>query len=158
MSPSDRRYDLSAITPSRNPRWIGSGGVSGSSRDRCRATESPAYLIAFKDQSTKPLIGPDGKTGEFDPRRAGCRLVVDDGLSQKLATIAGAGISSNSLWSVHQEIANGSLVRVLPDYEVDDRSVLWLVYPKSNILTVKVRTFIDFLLDKIGKSPVWLEP
>ena len=88
---------------------------------------------------------------------AGCRLILDDGHSQKLATIAGAGISQNSLWSVHREIADGALIRVLPDYEVDDRSVLWLVYPSSNVLTVKVRTFIDFLLDKIGKSPVWLE-
>ncbi len=111
--------------------------------------------IAFKDQSPKQLIGRDGAAGRFDPRQAGCRLVVDDGLSQKLATIAGAGISVNSLWSVHREITDGALIRVLPEYEVDDRSVLWLVYPKSNVLTAKVRTFIDFLLEKIGKAPVW---
>ena len=115
-------------------------------------------LIAFRNQSPIQLIGRDGDSGYFDPRRAECRLVVDDGLSQKLATIAGAGISRNSLWSVHREIANGSLVRVLPEYRVNDQSALWLVYPKSNVLTVKVRTFIDFLLDKIGKSPVWTEP
>ena len=115
-------------------------------------------LVAFKDQSPRRLIGRGGQTGQFDPRQAGCRLVVDDGLSQKLATIAGAGISMNSLWSVHREIADGSLVRVLPDYEVDDQSVLWLVYPKSNVLTAKVRVFIDFLLEKIGKAPVWEAP
>lgn len=112
-------------------------------------------LIAFKDRSPKPLTGPGGKTAEFDPRAGRCQLILDDGLSQKLATIAGAGISTNSLWSVHRELASGSLVRVLPDYTVDDKSVLWLVYPKSNVLTVKVRIFIDFLLEKIGKKPVW---
>ena len=106
----------------------------------------------------KPLIDRDGNTGRFDPRRAGCRLVVDDGLSQKLATIAGAGISMNSLWSGHHEIANGSLVRVLPDYEIDGRSVLWLVYPKSNVLTAKVRIFIDFLLENIGNPSIWTRP
>jgi DNA-binding transcriptional LysR family regulator len=89
---------------------------------------------------------------------AGCRVVVDDGLSLKIATISGAGISMNSLWSAHREIAGGSLVRVLPDYQIDDQAALWLVYPKSNVLTAKVRVFIDFLLDRIGKSPPWIDP
>ncbi|CAM2070799.1 LysR family transcriptional regulator [Sulfidibacter corallicola] len=118
---------------------------------------SEHQLIAFKDQSPKELMGPGGASGQFDPRQAGCRLVVDDGLSQKLVTVAGAGISVNSLWSVHRELATGSLVRVLPEYVVNDHSVLWLVYPKSNVLTTKVRVFMDFLLDKIGKSPTWVQ-
>ena len=63
----------------------------------------------------------------------------------------------NSLWSVYRELADGSLVRVLPDYWVDDQAALWLVYPKSNVLTAKVRIFIDFLLTKIGNTPAWAE-
>ena len=51
----------------------------------------------------------------------GRRLVVDDGLSQKPGTIAGAGISVNSLWSVYGEITDGKASRVLPDYEVSDQ-------------------------------------
>jgi len=115
-------------------------------------------LVAFRDQSPRKLIGPKHATGMFEPRQSECRLVVDDGLSQKLATLAGAGISINAQWSVHREILNGSLIRVLPKYQVDDQSALWLVYPKSNVLSAKVRTFIDFLLEKIGKSPVWAQP
>jgi DNA-binding transcriptional LysR family regulator len=114
-------------------------------------------LIAFKEMSPIQLLGRDGKTGQFNPRLVGCRLIVDDGLSQKIATIAGAGISMNALWSVHRELADGSLLRVLPDYKVDDQAALWLVYPKSNVLTAKVRIFIDFLLEKIGKAPEWTE-
>ena len=114
-------------------------------------------LIAFKEQSQIQLVGRDGKAGQFNPRLAGCRLIVDDGLSQKIATIAGTGISMNALWSVHRELADGSLVRVLPDYKVDDQTALWLLYPKSNVLTAKVRIFIDFLLEKIGNAPVWTE-
>lgn len=116
------------------------------------------HLIAFKDQSPIQLLGRDNKAAWFNPRQAGCRLTVDDGLSQKIATIAGAGISMNALWSVHRELADGLLVRVLPDYKVDDQTALWLVYPKSNVLTAKVRIFIDFLLDKLGNAPVWAEP
>lgn len=113
-------------------------------------------LIGFRNQSPRKLKGPGGISGQFDPRGAHCRIVIDDGVSQKIATIAGAGISMNSLWSVHREIANGSLVHILREYEVDDQSALWFVYPKSNILTAKVRIFIDFLLEKIGSSPAWL--
>ncbi|MEM7461586.1 MAG: LysR family transcriptional regulator [Pseudomonadota bacterium] len=113
-------------------------------------------LIAFKDLTAKTLRRSDEVDGVFDPRQDNCRLIVDDGLSQKLATIAGLGISVNSLWSVYQELREGSLVRVLPEHDVDDQSVLWLVYPKTNVLSPKVRVFIDFLVEKIGRSPKWL--
>lgn len=112
-------------------------------------------LIGFKDQGRRQLTDRKGNSGSFHPREAACRLIVDDGFNQKVATIAGAGISINSLWSVHEEIADGSLIRVLPDYEVDDRSALWLVYPSSNVLTAKVRVFIDFLVERIGELPAW---
>ena len=113
------------------------------------------HLIAFKASSPVHLVGADGSVGHFNPRLAQCRLIVDDGLSQKVATIAGAGISMNSLWSVHRELADGTLVRVLPEYKVDGHVALWLVYPKSNVLTAKVRIFIDFLINQIGDMPVW---
>lgn len=112
-------------------------------------------LIAFQDHEPRPLDGPEGPDGHFDPRGGRCQLIFDDGLSQKVATMAGAGISVNSLWSVHAELAAGSLVRVLPEHRVADDSVLWLVYPKTNVLSAKVRVFMDFLLTRIGRTPVW---
>lgn len=112
-------------------------------------------LIAFRDSSARRLVRRDGTVARYDPRASGCRLTIDDGLGQKLATLAGAGISMNSLWSGHAELTSGELVRVLPGYTVDDASVLWLVYPKSNVLTAKVRVFIDFLLERIGENPAW---
>lgn len=114
-------------------------------------------LIGFRNQLPKTLTGEDGARSQFDPGESNCRMVVDDGLSQKIATVSGAGISMNSLWSVHREIADGRLVQILPAYQIDDQVALWLVYPKTNVLTAKVRVFIDFLLEKIGKAPPWLE-
>lgn len=113
-------------------------------------------LIAFKGRSIKALKAKtSSQRGSFDPNTTSCRLVLDDGLSQKNATIAGAGISINSLWSVHQELRDGTLIRILTDYQVDEQTALWLVYPKSNVLTAKVRLFIDFLLQRIASQPVW---
>lgn len=112
-------------------------------------------LIAFKSLTRSPLFGKDGRTGTFEPRTASCNLVFDDGLSQKIATVAGAGISVNSRWSVHQDLIEGRLVHVLPDYHASQDTALWLVYPKANVLSAKVRVFMDFLLERIGKSPIW---
>lgn len=51
-------------------------------------------------------------------------------------------------------MAQSQLIRVLPDYEIADKTALWLVYPKSNVLSSKVRVFMDFLLERVAKSPV----
>ena len=112
-------------------------------------------LVAFKDQLVRPLVGPDGQAGAFDPQKAECQIVVDDGMTQKIAPLAGAGISVNSLWNVHEELSDGRLIRVLPGFELDADTAIWLVYPKTNILSPKVRVFMDFLLEKIGTCDVF---
>lgn len=112
-------------------------------------------LIAFKDLAARPLLGPGGITSVFDPHVADCRLVLDDGLSQKIATLNGAGISINSLWSVHRELQDGQLVRVLPEWSAQTVSALWLVYPKANVLSLKVRVFLDFLLEHFADGKAW---
>lgn len=73
----------------------------------------------------------------------------------RIAATAGVGICMSSVWNVHAELQEGSLVRVLPDFEIEDQAAIWLVYPKSNVLTAKVRVFIDYLIEKIGHSPGW---
>lgn len=112
-------------------------------------------LVAFKDMSPRALISRDETEAAFDPRGARSRLMVDDGLSLKIATIGGAGISLNSLWSIHAELRSGLLVPVLPTWGAKENSALWLVYPKSNVMSVKVRVFMDFLLEKYRGGRAW---
>lgn len=100
------------------------------------------------------MIGPNGQKEVLDPSTAECRLVLDYGLPQKLATIEGAGISLNSLWSVDNELGSGDLVLFLPGYELADKTVLWQVYPKSNVLLPKVRVSMDFFNRKGCESRV----
>ena len=103
----------------------------------------------------RKLVSTNDRTCTFPPPAGNNRVVCDDGASLRVATEAGAGIAMGSLWSLHRELKKGSLVRVLPDYEVNDGSAIWLVYPKSNVLTAKVRVFIDFLIEHIGSPPIW---
>lgn len=112
-------------------------------------------MIAFKSTAPSHLKSVDGRVGVFDPSSGECRLIIDDGLAHKQATIAGSGIALHSIWSVHQELSNGSLVRVLNQYQLAEETVLWLLYPKANVLSAKVRVLIDFLLAHIGQNPPW---
>ncbi len=83
------------------------------------------------------------------------RVTCDDGASMRIAAKAGVGISMSSIWNVYYELKEGTLVHVLEDYQGDDQAAIWLVYPKSNVLTPKVRVFIDYLVESIGNPPVW---
>ncbi|WP_192022723.1 LysR family transcriptional regulator [Shewanella sp. WPAGA9] len=112
-------------------------------------------LIVFKDAKGRKLISAvqdDQNEYVFPPVNGRIRLNCDDGTSMKLATVAGAGISMNSYWSVAEDIKQGSLIRILPDYNIDDHTAIWLVYPKANALSAKVRVFIDFLVEKLGAA------
>lgn len=111
-------------------------------------------LVIFGDMK-RELTAPQGRQCQFPPSHAKTRVKCDDGANTRLATLAGIGISMSSIWSIHNELRDGKLIRVLPDYEVNDGSAVWLVYPKSNVLTAKVRVMIDFLVEKIGKPPIW---
>ncbi len=113
-------------------------------------------FVAFRDLEPKELVHTNGTRARFDPRNTAHHLILNDGLSQKLTTLDGAGISINSLWAVHKELDKGTLVRVLADYEMDSNPALWLIYPKSNVVSAKVRVFMDFLIEHIGRSPTWL--
>lgn len=116
------------------------------------AALSEHKLIAFKDLRPRALIGSDGAPFAFDPAHSKGQLIMDDGLSQKLATLAGAGISLNSRWSVHEELSSGALVQVLPGVEGTEGTVLWLAYPKTNVLSPKVRVFMDYLIGSFQQN------
>jgi len=111
-------------------------------------------LIAFKDIEPRTLVSQDGTQAQFDPKHAAHYLIVNDGLTQKLTTLDGGGISINSIWAVQKELSNGSLTRILPDFELANKPALWLIYPKSNVVSAKVRVFMDFLIEHFGRQNV----
>lgn len=111
-------------------------------------------LIAFRDLEPRTLVSTAGTQALFAPKRAAQYLILNDGLTQKLTTLDGAGISINSFWAVQNEIESGTLSHVLPDYELANKPALWLIYPKSNVVSAKVRVFMDFLIDHLGRANV----
>lgn len=113
-------------------------------------------LLVFQNAKPRKLVGNNTKlVYSFPPVKSKPRVICDDGTSMRIAAKEGLGICMSSIWNIYTELQEGTLVRILPEYEIQDKSAVWLVYPKSNILTAKVRVFIDFLVEKIGDPPIW---
>jgi DNA-binding transcriptional LysR family regulator len=69
----------------------------------------------------------------------------------RLGTLAHMGISIIPEGIVAADLENGSLVRVLGDYAIDDPDVkVSIVYPGRQYLPAKTRAFIDYTLEHMG--------
>ncbi|GAB5489752.1 MAG: LysR family transcriptional regulator [Parasphingorhabdus sp.] len=112
-------------------------------------------IIAFRQLNNSFDLVQDDERITVTMRSNPTRIKLDDGTSQRLVTEAGMGISLNARWNVDCSLRDGSLVEVLSKWRVDSDRAVWLVYPKSNVLTAKVRVLIDFLVEKIGHAPPW---
>lgn len=69
---------------------------------------------------------------------------ADNGDIIRQAAVAGAGIAFQPCFIVGADLAAGTLVRILDDWQSADMGV-YAVYPSRKHLSAKVRTFVDFL-------------
>jgi DNA-binding transcriptional LysR family regulator len=70
------------------------------------------------------------------------------------AAVRGRGIALLPTFIAGAELQTGRLCTVLADYKVPDIAV-YAIYPETRHLSVKVRLFIDFLVERFGGRPYW---
>jgi DNA-binding transcriptional LysR family regulator len=70
------------------------------------------------------------------------------------AAVRGRGIALLPTFIAGAELQTGSLCTVLADYKVPEIAV-YAIYPETRHLSVKVRLFIDFLVERFGGRPYW---
>ncbi len=92
-----------------------------------------------------PLDGPEGRV--VVPVQA--KLVVDHDEPLLHAALAGMGIILQPLEIVRAALADGSLVRLLPDYEAPSRP-MHVLYAPDRRITPKLRSFLDFSMEVFG--------
>ncbi len=73
------------------------------------------------------------------------RLRINHGHALKNAALAGLGIIMQARVLLQTELDQGRLVQLFPDLEIPDRTV-HLLYPQNQLITPKLRCFIDFIL------------
>jgi DNA-binding transcriptional LysR family regulator len=82
------------------------------------------------------------------------RLRANNGDVLRIAALQGQGVALGPTFILGEDIRAGTLVRLLPDYTPPEVG-LYAVYPPSRHLSVKVRSFVDFLVTRLGGEPEW---
>lgn len=75
----------------------------------------------------------------------------ESGLYLTELALKGAGVAVRSLWDVEGLIANGKLIQLLPNHPIESFGNLYAVIPTKRLMTVRVRTFLDFLMARIAQ-------
>jgi DNA-binding transcriptional LysR family regulator len=96
------------------------------------------------------FTGPDG----VEAVRVSGRLNANNGDILRLAALRAEGIVVQPTFLIGDDLASGNLVPILPGFAPDEL-VIQAVYPHRRHLSVKVRSFIDFLVGRFGQDPEW---
>jgi DNA-binding transcriptional LysR family regulator len=95
----------------------------------------------------------DRKGGELAQRVQG-RFESNQGELLRDAAVAGLGIALHSVWHVHEQLRDGRLQVLLPDYPIATTGI-HAVMPQRRLVPPRVRAFVDFLAERLGEDPPW---
>ncbi|MDE1183432.1 LysR family transcriptional regulator [Paraburkholderia sp.] len=80
---------------------------------------------------------------------------VNNTMMVRLAALAGMGVAMLPLTMVADDFAEGTLTRIMTNYQADDpESKVSIVYPSRQYLPSKTRSFIDYTVEYFGQDVV----
>jgi DNA-binding transcriptional LysR family regulator len=97
------------------------------------------------------FTGPDGQP-HVQKIRYGFH--TNNGDTARAAAIGGIGITWQPTFIIGQDIKEGRLIPVLPDYRLPDIDIL-AAYPSRRHLSAKVRMMVDYLAGAFAGVPAW---
>ena len=83
-----------------------------------------------------------------------CRITANNMQMLLGAALAGAGVAYGPTFVFGEYLARGELVALLPAYRASELTIQ-AVYPSTRHVPLKVRQFIDHLVDTFGDQPPW---
>lgn len=81
-------------------------------------------------------------------------LRLNNGDAMREAAIAGYGVTCLPAFVIHNAVATGRLVPLLSPFEKPLIN-MYAVYPARRNAPAKVRTFVEFMLERFGDHPYW---
>jgi DNA-binding transcriptional LysR family regulator len=115
---------------------------------------SHACLLLKQNDEDVGLWRLTDARGQSRAIRVRAALASNDGEVIKQWALAHAGIMMRSQWDSADEIANGSLIRVLAQWKLPDAPVSALVAQRRG-LSSRARAFIEFLTARFTPTPPW---
>ena len=122
------------------PAWIRRHGLPQTPED---AAAHAAVLPSYTDLSRLTCT----RGGESATLALNSALQSNSTLMLRELLLAGSGIGYLPHWLAQDDLAAGRLVQLLPEWELH-RITLHAAYPDRRHLSAKVRSFIDFLVEK----------
>jgi DNA-binding transcriptional LysR family regulator len=95
----------------------------------------------------------DGPDGSMSIQLKGT-LQANNGDALCAAAVAGGGIAILPTFIAGSDILAGRLMTILPQYRIPEIAI-YALYPPGRHLSVKVRSFVDFLVPRFGERPSW---
>lgn len=115
--------------------------------------EPPHQIVGFKSARTGRVLPSTLRRGQEVVRLEGrTRLMVDDGNAYVAAAQAGLGALWLPDYMARPQMARGELVALFPDWQVDPMP-LYVAYPPNRHVSLKLRIFIDWVVDLLRQPP-----
>jgi DNA-binding transcriptional LysR family regulator len=143
-----RKLGEARLVPCASPDYIAKRGAPAAPEDLARHN-CLTYEYALRDVWTFR----DAAGRERTVRVAGS-LNSNNGDLNAAAAVQGVGIALEPDFIVNSELKSGKLVPVLESFEAP-ASPIYAVYPSRRFLPVKVRAFVDFLVERFTGAKRW---
>lgn len=129
-----------------SPAYLAEHGAPESLDDLRRHAQ-----LAAENQSTWRLEGPEGAV----VFRARSRVRTNSSEVARELALAGVGVALRSTWDVGDELRDGRLQVVLPQYAGSSDVAIFALTAGRARAETRVRAFIDFLSGLYGDVPKW---
>jgi LysR family transcriptional regulator, transcriptional activator for dmlA len=96
------------------------------------------------------LTSGKGRSATTESIKTRGNLATNDGEIAVNWALDGHGILMRAEWDIARYLQSGRLVQVLPDYYTPDADI-YAIYPQRHQLAARVRVFVDFISDTLGR-------
>ena len=109
-------------------------------------------MICYSNAPNPALWSFSDKAGRSGSLNMPAKLYANSASMMKEACLAGVGVSLLPQFCCVQELKEGRLVHLLPDYNLTPARGIYVIYPDKNFVPLKVRMFIDMLQEHYKKG------
>ncbi|KAF1035325.1 LysR family transcriptional regulator [Burkholderia sp. Ac-20384] len=132
-----------------SPAYLRARGVPETPRDLSRHN-----CLGFTGLATYPAWKlSNGSQTEAVTVRG--NLSSNENSTLLLAAVRGVGIVAGGDWLMSRDLASGRLVRVLPQWHLDERSGVYLVTPSIKHTPAKLKLFKQWIEAQFTPKPPW---
>ncbi len=131
-----------------SPRYLAEHGAPAHPRELL----SRSTVVYGHGQGAVPVRFDDGEHQLDVPLSSRCAANSIELVRQ--LTLGGLGIGAVPRILIHDDLATGRLVRILPRWSNDGSQPIFVVYPSRSHLPRKVRAFVDLLTAEVTSATV----